>query len=82
LWLDLGEYRGPGRFHVFVRFAISRAKERRDTLIYRAYVADSLRLVPQGQYLNARFVDSILPAEDFDADEIADRFAKKLGAKK
>jgi len=70
LWLDLGEYRGPSRFHAFVMYALERRKQRMQELSYRIYVTDSLRMAPQGQYMSRRYADVIKPRQEIDADAI------------
>ena len=72
LWLDLGEYRGPSRFHAFVMYALTRRRERAREMAYRVYVTDSLRMAPQGQYLSRRYADLIRPRQEIDADAIID----------
>lgn len=70
MWLDLGDYRGPSRFHAFVMYAIARRRQREVTLAYRTYVSDSLQNAPKGMALTRRFADMIRPREEIDADAI------------
>lgn len=79
LWLDLGEYRGPSRFHAFVMFCAMRRRRRSVEQAYMAYVTDSLQGIPQGKYLQSRFADMTKPRQDIDVDAVIDRVAKALG---
>ena len=72
LWLDLGDYRGPSRFHAFTMYAVARARERAVTEAYRVYVTDTLRMSPQGQYPSKRYADLMRPRQEIDADAIID----------
>lgn len=73
MWLDLGEYHGPSRFHAFVRYAIAKRRQRSVELAYRVYVTESLRYAPQGMAISKPFLDSITPREDFDPDQVIER---------
>lgn len=78
LWLDLGEYSGPGLFHAFLMYAAGRAKVRADDMAYRTYVTDSLRAIPRGEYLTRRFADLFRTCEEIDADAIIDSVISAL----
>lgn len=72
MWLDLGDYHGPSRFHAFVMYAVARRQRRNETLAYRSYVCDSLQMAPQGMYLSRRFADVLRPKRDIDVNAIID----------
>jgi hypothetical protein len=73
LWLDLGEYRGPSRFHAFVGYALARRRERSKLAAYRVYVTESLRLIPQSKYIPHELEYYLTPHEDIDAEAIIDK---------
>lgn len=70
MWLDLGEYRGPSRFHSFVMYVSARALEHGETLLYRSYVTESLRLAQEGKAIRRTYIDLIKPRERIDVDAI------------
>ena len=80
MWLDLGDYRGPSRFHVFVRYAVSKAKARAEEKSFRTYVTDSLQNIPQSKFVTRRWIDTLKPHEDIDVDAIVERVATMIGA--
>ncbi len=82
LWLDLGEYRGPSRFHAFVMYCAGRYAQRHVELSYRTYVTDSLQGAASGKYVSQRWVDLIAVHEDFDADATIDHVFERLGWEK
>ena len=78
MWLDLGEYHGPSRFHAFLRYCIERTKQRNVTESFRVYVTDSLQNAPQGKYLMQRWSDLTKPHEDIDVDATIDHVLSQL----
>lgn len=54
-------------------------KQKRETELYRAYIAESMRLQGKGEYLNARYIDLLYPPEDFDVDEVIDDVIARAG---
>ena len=80
LWLDLGEYRGPSRFHAFVMFCAARRRKRSIDAAYRSYVADSLQNIPQGKFIQTRFVDITRPRQEIDVDSIIDKVTQAIGS--
>ena len=47
---------------------------------YRAYVTDSLRLIPQMAYVTKRWVDILYPEPEMTAEEIVDKVLGGLEA--
>lgn len=43
-------------------------RERQETMAYRLYVTESLRLIPQGKYITQSFSDALKPSSGKDAD--------------
>ena len=80
LWLDLGDYHGPGHFHAFLMYAVARTRNRAMDEAYRSYVADSLQNIPQGRYITRRFSDLTRPHEEIDADATIERVTRALEA--
>lgn len=80
LWLDLGEYRGPSRFHAFVMFCAARRRRRAIEQVYAAYVTDSLQGIPQGKFLQRRFSDLTKTREDIDVDAVIDHVARAMSS--
>lgn len=80
MWLDLGDYHGPSRFHAFLMYSAQRTKARGETLAFRSYVADSLQNSPQGKYLPQRWIDMITPHKDIDVDATIDKVIRGLEA--
>lgn len=78
VWLDLGEYRGPGRSHAVMGYMVQRRKERAIEQAYRIYVTDSLRAIPQGQYIKGRFFDLTREHEDIDEKAIVAHVVSKV----
>ena len=75
LWLDLGEYRGPGHFHAFMMFSLARLRQRVTERSYRLYVTESLRYIPQGMHFASPWTDAIRSHEDIDVDDIIAKVA-------
>lgn len=80
LWLDLGEYSGPSRFHTFVMYAVARFKQRGHEAAYRTYVTESLRNIPQGKYIRTPYVEAIRPREEIDVKQISAHVRARLEA--
>lgn len=79
LWLDLGEYRGPSRFHAFVLYCSARMRQRAVQSAYRNYVTESLRLAPQGKALGRSFSELVTPRKEIDVEATIDRIAAMVG---
>lgn len=79
MWLDLGDYRGPSRFHAFVMWSVARSRQRAKETAFRVYVTDSLQMAPQGMYLSRRYADALAPKQEIDVDAIIDHVADLLG---
>lgn len=64
-----------------MRYAIARYKESRRDLAYRIFVTESLKLIPQQQYLNIKYTDMIsdTPPDTRTGDEIAKDVIEKMG---
>lgn len=75
VWLDLGEYRGPGRAHALVGFMIERRRRAAVDAAWRSYVADSLQNIPQNRFLTNRFADLVQVREEVDVEATIDRVA-------
>lgn len=56
-------------------------RERQETMAYRIYVTESLRLIPQGKYLTQGFGDMLRPKTipDMDGDAIVADVVKRAG---
>jgi hypothetical protein len=79
LWLDLGEYRGPSRFHAFVMFCIARGRNRAVDRAYRSLMFASLQNIPQAKYIPYELDELLRPRPEIDVDAIIDHVAKKIG---
>lgn len=79
MWLDLGEYRGPSRFHAFLCYCVARFQHRQEKKAYRLYVTESLRMAPQGKYLTQSFDDMIRPHEEIDVEATIEHVIEGLG---
>jgi len=77
-WLALGEYRGPHSSHAFLMYAVERFRDRQHLEAFRSYVADSLRLAPQGGYIQQRYSEIINPREarKIDVEAVIDGLAE------
>ncbi len=78
MWLDLGDYRGPGHAHAFLRYCTERTRQRNVLRSYRAYVTDSLQCAPQGKYMSKRWSDLISPHDDIDVQAVIDHVLSGL----
>ena len=79
MWLDLGEYRGPSRFHAFVMFCAARRKKAHRERAYQSLVFQSLQNIPQGQYIPQSLDDLLRPRQEIDVDAIIDHVADIIG---
>ena len=79
LWLDLGEYHGPSRFHAFVMFCVARRSQRARERAYQSLVFESLQNVPQGKYIPRTLEELLRPKQEVDVDAIIDHVAELLG---
>ena len=79
MWLDLGEYRGPSRFHAFVMYCIARRRQRIRDRAYQSLVFESLQNVPQGRYIPRNLEELLRPRQEIDVDAIIDHVAEILG---
>lgn len=80
LWLDLGEYRGPSRFHAFVMFCAARRRKRDVERVYEVYVTDALQAIPQNKCMSKRFYDVIRIRQDIDVEAVVDRVVSAIGS--
>lgn len=80
MWLDLGEYRGPSRFHAFVMFCMARCRQRVRDRAYQSLVFDSLQNIPQGKYIPRGLDDLLRPRQEIDVDAIIDHVADMIGS--
>jgi len=80
VWEVLGEYQGPPSFKLFARYLIARFIKSVDERVYRTYVTDSLRAIPQMAYLPKRWVEirEMMNEPERSADEIIDEVASRL----
>lgn len=79
MWLDLGEYRGPSRFHAFVMFCMARRRQRVRDRAYQSLVFESLQNIPQGRYIPRSLDELLQPRQEIDVDAIIDHVAGLLG---
>lgn len=79
MWLDLGEYRGPSRFHAFVMYASARRHEKVYRQAWMNYVSETLRMIPQSMYPTRSFADMVRPRKDINVSEIIDHVASVIG---
>lgn len=79
MWLDLGEYRGPSRFHAFVMFCMARRRQRVMDRAYQSLVFESLQNIPQGRYIPRSLDELLQPRQEIDVDAIIDHVAGLLG---
>ena len=82
MWEALGEYSGPPVVKVLIRYVAARMYKNAVETSYRAYVTDSLRLIPQMSYLVKSWSDTIREAQSpvsrMTAEEIADDVISRL----
>ena len=82
MWEALGDYHGPPRLKVFVRYVAARALREVRDMSYRVYVTDSLRCTPQMMYIPTRWADLIdrmnKPVPQKSPDDIIDGVISKL----
>lgn len=67
---------------MFIQYAKARAKEKADTLAYRVYMSETLRLSAQNKYITATYLDFINNKVENDTrsgDEIAADVINRLG---
>ena len=80
LWLDLGEYRGPSRFHAFVMFCLARRRSRTIDRACRSLMFASLQNIPQGKYFPRGLDELLRPRQEIDVDAIIDHVADIIGS--
>ena len=80
MWLDLGDYRGPGHSHALVMYMVQRTKARNETLSYRVYVTDALQMIPQQKYLQRRWHSLIQPHKEIDSQAIIEHVIDRIEA--
>lgn len=78
MWLDLGDYHGPSRFHAFVMYSAARRRRYEVGMAYKNYVTESLRLAPQGMAIGKPFHDMLLPRREIDVEGVIDHIASVL----
>lgn len=82
-WLCYGEYHGKPDIKRFCRYFLARVNQAERDEIYRLYVCDSLRNIPQEQYIVASYDELIHPeeseTEEVNGDEIAFEVMQKAG---
>ena len=66
-----------------MRYVLARAKENTRAEIYRVYVTESLRLIPQNKYLNKEYIEFAKPhkAEKRSGVEVAEDAASRMNTK-
>lgn len=67
------------RARVFVRYFEARMREEADEMVFRTYVAESMRLGPQGKFLKVRWHDLVRPPKRQDPNEILADVADRGG---
>lgn len=77
----MGQYRGPKTLKSFARYAVALHRDRQEVTAYRIYVAESLRLIPQGKYLTEPFGDILKPRPTItkDGDSIVRDVVERAG---
>lgn len=79
MWLDLGEYHGPSHFHAFVMYALARRRAKSVRMTCWTYVAESLRCIPQNQYIPHGLDYYLKPRDEIDAQAIIDKVVAAVG---
>lgn len=79
MWLDLGDYHGPGHLHSLVMYMAARTLERAKRHSFRVYVTECLRLAPQGMTMDRPWHEVVRPREEIDVDAIIERVAAAIG---
>lgn len=66
-----------------MRYVLARAKENTRAEIYRVYVTESLRLIPQNKYLNKEYIEFAKPhkVEKRSGVEVAEDAASRMNTK-
>lgn len=85
MWKALGEYRGPSSYRAFVRYVFALYERDMREIVYRTYVTDALRNIPQMKYSSTRWVDTLNlrgAKDDRSADEIVDDVVAALSGGK
>lgn len=80
MWLDLGDYHGPSRFHAFVMYCTARQRKRIRERAYQSLVFESLQNIPQNRYIPRSLDDLLRPRQDIDVNAIIDHVASIIGA--
>ena len=86
LWVCAGEFRGRS-IKAFVRYAVSKAKQKAEDIVYRTYVTEALRIVTEntgkyagGTYITKRFSDVISQdTEEVNGVEVAADVISRAG---
>lgn len=92
LWIAVGDYRGPRKLSIFLRYVAAHINQQERETAYRIYVTDCLRIISQsaaesakmaggeGKYITARFADFLhpKPEETRTGEEIIADLRRKL----
>lgn len=92
LWIAVGDYRGPRKLSIFLRYVMARLSQQERDMAYRIYLTDCLRFIGQsaaesakmaggeGKYITARFADFLhpKPEETRTGEEIIADILRKL----
>lgn len=64
-----------------MRYALARIEQQSRDELFRAYVARSLRAIPNGEYVEDQYTDLAypLPVDPRSGDEIAEDVIRRLG---
>ena len=65
--------------HAFCMYVSEKFREKLTERVYRNYVADSLRAIPRGEYLEKRYSELFEKKPDFDPREVVDRVTERAG---
>lgn len=60
-------------------YSVEKFKESQAERVYRNYVADSLRAIPRGEYLEKKYSELFEKKPDFDAREIVNMVTERGG---
>lgn len=68
---------------IFTRYVVARLEDENREMIYRFFVTQSLRLLPQNKYLTKNLFEMLgdIPEETRTGDEIAQEFIAMSGLK-
>jgi hypothetical protein len=82
LYVCLGEYVGPYRADVFIRYSRARFKREVDEMSFRIYMTDSVHYMSTGKSLSKRWYDILHPStpkEDVDPETIISDVVSRAG---